>query len=687
MTKRAQAKKNNFYAAAALLAALAASPSAFAACTTPAGNEGDVNYSSSLHVMVYCNGTSWIGMGVTQPVSFGTLTQNDFCTATSASAIACTTAAINLASQVSGTLPTTNGGTGLASYNKGDILYGSAANTLSALPIGSSGYILTASAGGLPVWSAAPASGVTSFAGGSTGLTPATATTGAVTLAGTLGVANGGTGAISLAAHTIVLGEGTATVGAAGVGATGTVLIGNTGADPTFSTSPTLTNMTLSGVETLTFGADYSTTGVQNNVNLTAVSSVRYTGGSTATFTGIIAGTANVPGEILTLHNASSSTLTLANQSASSTASNEIITGTGANLVMAANSSVVMQYDGTASRWRVIGGSGGGIPAGTTGQVQFNTAGAFNADTNLTWDNTNKLLSAGTGAAAPAATTGTIAGNIVNVIPQAVSYSVGSLTGGISLNPAATGQMAYYSAAATISGTPNLYVSGTNIGIGTSTATNLLSLSGSAAQTIWMERGATVGNSLTVQAGGGLSGGSNETGGTLILASGISTGTGTSQIQFKVYPGVAAATTDNTATTAMTITSGGNVGIGTTTSSTTLTVNGTATAAALAGAWDNSASGYVRIGNMQIAWGTSSGIAHTGLSGSVYYGTFSAITYPAAFKSGTVPVVHVSADYAGDGVFGCEPNTPTSTAFAGICFASASGTTGVLRYTAIGVWQ
>ena len=37
-------------------------------------------------------------------------------------------------------------------------------------------------------------SGVTSFSAGSTGLTPATATTGAVTLAGTLAVANGGTG-------------------------------------------------------------------------------------------------------------------------------------------------------------------------------------------------------------------------------------------------------------------------------------------------------------------------------------------------------------------------------------------------------------------------------------------------------------------------------------------------------------
>jgi hypothetical protein len=48
--------------------------------------------------------------------------------------------------------------------------------------------------------------GVTSISGGTTGLTPATATTGAVTLAGTLIVANGGTGATTAAAALTNLG-------------------------------------------------------------------------------------------------------------------------------------------------------------------------------------------------------------------------------------------------------------------------------------------------------------------------------------------------------------------------------------------------------------------------------------------------------------------------------------------------
>jgi hypothetical protein len=74
----------------------------------------------------------------------------------------------------------------------GDLIIGNGVNSATRLPIGSNGYVLTSN-GTTATWSASTG-GVTSFSAGSTGLTPNTATTGTVILAGTLAVANGGTG-------------------------------------------------------------------------------------------------------------------------------------------------------------------------------------------------------------------------------------------------------------------------------------------------------------------------------------------------------------------------------------------------------------------------------------------------------------------------------------------------------------
>lgn len=60
-------------------------------------------------------------------------------------------------SNLSGTAGTTQGGTGLASYSTGDMLYASGSNTLANRSIGSTGQVLTVS-GGLPTW-ASPSSG------------------------------------------------------------------------------------------------------------------------------------------------------------------------------------------------------------------------------------------------------------------------------------------------------------------------------------------------------------------------------------------------------------------------------------------------------------------------------------------------------------------------------------------------
>jgi hypothetical protein len=94
------------------------------------------------------------------------------------------------------TTPTTAGGTGLTTWTAGDLPYYATGTTLSKLGIGTAGQILSSS-GTAPQWSTISGVAVTTFGAGTTGFTPASATAGAITLAGTLNVANGGTGVTS----------------------------------------------------------------------------------------------------------------------------------------------------------------------------------------------------------------------------------------------------------------------------------------------------------------------------------------------------------------------------------------------------------------------------------------------------------------------------------------------------------
>jgi len=122
-----------------------------------------------------------------------------------------------LSTGVTGTLVTTNGGTGLTSFTAGDLTYYAAGTLLSKLGIGTAGQILTVNSGATaPQWSSLSGVAVTTISGGTTGLTPATATSGAVTLAGTLIVGNGGTGATTLTG--VLKGNGTSAFTAATAG-------------------------------------------------------------------------------------------------------------------------------------------------------------------------------------------------------------------------------------------------------------------------------------------------------------------------------------------------------------------------------------------------------------------------------------------------------------------------------------
>jgi hypothetical protein len=154
-----------------------------------------------------------------------------------------TTGAVTLA----GTLNVANGGTGLTSLTAGSLAFGAGTSAFSTLAIGTAGQILTSS-GTAPQWSTLSGVAVTTFSAGTTGLTPATATSGAVTLAGTLITSNGGTGLSSYTAGDLsYYASGTALTKLA-IGSANRVLT-STGSAPQWVTS--LTGLT--GVSSTSF--------------------------------------------------------------------------------------------------------------------------------------------------------------------------------------------------------------------------------------------------------------------------------------------------------------------------------------------------------------------------------------------------------------------------------------------------
>lgn len=99
---------------------------------------------------------------------------------------------------------------------------------------------------------------VTSFSGGTTGLAPSTATSGEVTLSGTLNVANGGTGATTLTSKGVVYGNGTGAVGVTAAGTQYQVLQAGADGTPAFGA----VNLGQSAAVTGTLGATNGGTGV-----------------------------------------------------------------------------------------------------------------------------------------------------------------------------------------------------------------------------------------------------------------------------------------------------------------------------------------------------------------------------------------------------------------------------------------
>ena len=112
--------------------------------------------------------------------------------------------------------------TNLAAGAAGSIPYQTASGTTAMLAAGTNGYVLTLAAG-VPTW-AASTGGVTSFQTSFSGLTPSTSTTGAITLAGTLGATSGGTSFSTYATGDLIYASATNTLSKLAAGTNGYVL-------------------------------------------------------------------------------------------------------------------------------------------------------------------------------------------------------------------------------------------------------------------------------------------------------------------------------------------------------------------------------------------------------------------------------------------------------------------------------
>ena len=124
----------------------------------------------------------------------------------------------------------------------------------------------------------------------------------------------------------------------------------------------------------------------QNDFNMGDTTGVRLSTDASRTVTGLVNGT---DGRFVLISNVGSFDLILAHQNASSVAANRIISPTAQDVTIIPNDSIVLQYDSTTSRWRIISmprGHEGGRFIGTFGSpfTTVTIAAAASASFNIT---------------------------------------------------------------------------------------------------------------------------------------------------------------------------------------------------------------------------------------------------------------------------------------------------------------
>lgn len=175
-----------------------------------------------------------------------------------------------------------SGGTGQNALSAHNVLLGEGTSSVGFAAPGASGTILSSTGTSvdpsfqtktaLAIASSGANSDITSLAGLTTALS----------------VGQGGTGRQTLTSHGVLLGEGTAAINQTTAGTTGQMLLGVTGADPTFGNNPTVTGGTIDGTPvggtTPSTGA-FTTLTASSGLNSTAVGNTTPSTGAFTTLT------------------------------------------------------------------------------------------------------------------------------------------------------------------------------------------------------------------------------------------------------------------------------------------------------------------------------------------------------------------------------------------------------------------
>ena len=173
-----------------------------------------------------------------------------------------------------------SGGTGAATFTANGVIYGNTTSALGVTAAGTTGQILIGNTSAAPSWSAATSVAVTSITFGTTGLTPSTATTGAVTVAGTLVAVNGGTGQSSYAVGDLLYASTTTALSILADVATGNALIsGGVSTAPSWGKIALTTHV--SGTLPVANGGTNATTANAALTNLTTFTTTATAAGTT----------------------------------------------------------------------------------------------------------------------------------------------------------------------------------------------------------------------------------------------------------------------------------------------------------------------------------------------------------------------------------------------------------------------